>query len=62
MANDNNLIPLTERGKEEAKRIRQQGQAAQVASRRRKKALKEAADFFHGSACEGRTRAQQAAE
>lgn len=46
MANEKNLIPLTERGKEDAKRIRQKGQAAQVASRRRKKALKEAADYF----------------
>ena len=46
MANEKNLIPLTERGKEEAKRIRQMGQAAQVASRRRKRTLKECADLY----------------
>ena len=46
MANEQNLIPLTERGKEDAKRIRQMGQAAQVASRRRKKSLREAADLY----------------
>lgn len=46
MANGQNLIPLTERGKEDAKRIRQMGQAAQTAARRRKKSLKEAADYF----------------
>lgn len=46
MANEKNLIPLTERGKEDAKRIRQMGQAAQTASRRRKRSLKEAADLF----------------
>ena len=46
MANEQNLIPLTERGKEDAKRIRQMGQAAQVASRRRKRTLKECADYY----------------
>ncbi len=46
MPNEKNLIPLTERGKEDAKRIRQMGQAAQTASRRRKKSLKEAADLY----------------
>ena len=46
MPNEKNLIPLTERGKEDAKRIRQMGQAAQTASRRRKRSLKEAADLF----------------
>ena len=46
MANEKNLIPLTERGKEDAKRIRQMGQAAQTASRRRKRSLKEAADLY----------------
>ena len=46
MANEKNLIPLTERGKEDAKRIRQKGQAAQVAARRRKKSLREAADLY----------------
>lgn len=46
MANEQNLIPLTERGKEEAKRIRQMGQAASVASRRRKRNLREAADLY----------------
>lgn len=46
MANEQNLIPLTERGKEDAKRIRQMGQAAQVASRRRKRSMREAADLY----------------
>ena len=46
MPNEKNLIPLTERGKEDAKRIRQMGQAAQTASRRRKRSLKEAADLY----------------
>lgn len=46
MANEQNLIPLTERGKEDAKRIRQMGQAAQVASRRRKRSLRECADYY----------------
>ena len=46
MANEQNLIPLTERGKEDAKRIRQMGQAAQVTSRRRKKSMREAAELF----------------
>lgn len=46
MANEQNLIPLTERGKEDAKRIRQMGQAASVASRRRKRSLREAADLY----------------
>lgn len=46
MANEQNLIPLTERGKEDAKRIRQMGQAAQAASRRRKRSLRECADYY----------------
>lgn len=46
MANEQNLIPLNERDKEDAKRIRQMGQAAQVASRRRKRTLKECADLY----------------
>ena len=46
MANEQNLIPLTERGKEDAKRIRQMGQAAQTVARRRKRSLREAADVY----------------
>lgn len=46
MANEQNLIPLTERGKEDAKRIRQMGQAAQTAARRRKRSMREAADVY----------------
>ena len=46
MANEQNLIPLTERGKEDAKRIRQMGQAAQTAARRSKRSLREAADGY----------------
>lgn len=46
MANEQNLIPLTERSKEDAKRIQQMGGYAAAESRRRKKSLKEAADLF----------------
>lgn len=41
MANEKNLIPLNQRGKEEAKRIRQMGQAAQKEKQRRRKSLRE---------------------
>lgn len=46
MANEKNLVPLTERSKEDAKRIRQMGAEAAGAARRRKRNLKEAADLF----------------
>lgn len=46
MANEKNLIPLTERSKEDAKRIRQMGAEAAGAARRRKRSLREAADLF----------------
>ena len=41
MANEKNLIPLTQRGKEEAKKIRQKGQKAQKEAQRRRKTLRE---------------------
>lgn len=41
VANEKNLIPLTQRGKEEAKMIRQKGQKAQKEAQRRRKALRE---------------------
>ena len=43
MANEQNLVPLTERSKEEAKRIRQMGNAAMHEARRKKKSLSELA-------------------
>lgn len=43
MANEQNLVPLTERCKEDAKRIRKMGQAAMVETRRRKKSISELA-------------------
>ena len=46
MANEQNLIPLNERSKEDAKRIQQMGGYARSAARRRKHSLKEAADLF----------------
>lgn len=46
MANEKNLIPLTERSKEEAKKIRQMGAEAAGAARRRKRSLREAADLY----------------
>ena len=46
MANEENLIPLNERSKEDAKRIQQMGGYARSAARRRKHSLKEAADLF----------------
>lgn len=39
MPNENNLIPLTKRGKEEAKEIRRMGQAAQKQKQREKKTV-----------------------
>ena len=41
MANDKNLIPLTERSKEEAKRIRSQGGKAAGEARRVKRSMRE---------------------
>ncbi len=46
MANEQNLIPLNERSKEDAKRIQQMGGYARSAARCRKRSLKEAADLF----------------
>ena len=46
MANDQNLVPLTERSKEDAKRIRQMGAEAAAASRRQKKSLSDLAQMI----------------
>ena len=46
MANEQNLIPLNERSKEEAKKIQQMGGQARVAARRRKRSMREAAEYY----------------
>ena len=46
VANEQNLIPLNERSKEEAKKIQQMGGQARVAARRRKRSMKEAAEYY----------------
>lgn len=46
MANEKNLIPLSERTKSEQREIAQKGGLASGAARRRKKSLKEAADLY----------------
>lgn len=48
MANEKNLIPLTERGKEEAKEIRRKGQAAQKQKQREKKTVQKLLNDFLG--------------
>jgi hypothetical protein len=46
VANEQNLIPLNERNKEDAKKIQQMGGQARVAARRRKRSMKEAAEYY----------------
>ena len=46
MANEKNLIPLSERTKNEQREIAKKGGQASGAARRRKKSLKEAADLY----------------
>lgn len=46
MANEKNLIPFSERTESEQRDIRSAGGVASGAARRRKKSLKEAADYF----------------
>lgn len=46
MANEKNLIPLSERTKDEQREIAKKGGQASGAARRRKKSLKEAADLY----------------
>lgn len=46
MANEKNLIPFSERTEDEQREIRSAGGVASGAARRRKKSLKEAADYF----------------
>ena len=50
MANEKNLIPLTERGKEEAKEIRRKGQAAQKQRQREKKTVQKILNDFLSTA------------
>lgn len=46
MANEKNLIPLSERTKNEQREIAKKGGQASGAARRRKKSLREAADLY----------------
>lgn len=46
MPNEQNLIPMDQRSKSEARELGQKGGIASGVSRRRKKSLKEAADLF----------------
>lgn len=46
MPNEKNLVPLNERTKNEQREIQSAGGIASGASRRRKRALKEAADYY----------------
>ena len=46
MANENNLIPFSERTESEQREIRSSGGIASGAARRRKRSLKEAADLY----------------
>lgn len=46
MPNEKNLIPIDQRTKSEQREIAQKGGIASGIARRRKKALKEAADFY----------------
>ena len=46
MANDQNLIPFSERTESEQREIRSSGGVASGAARRRKRSLKEAADLY----------------
>ena len=46
LANEQNLIPLNERSKEDAKKIQQMGGQARGADRRRKRSMREAAEYY----------------
>lgn len=46
MPNERNLIPMDQRSEEEARELGRQGGIASGAARRRKRALKEAADLY----------------
>ncbi len=46
MANEQNLVPFNERTESEQRRIASEGGKASGKARRRKKSLKEAADYF----------------
>lgn len=46
MANEQNLIPFSDRSEEEQREIRRKGGIASGAARRRKRELKQAADLF----------------
>lgn len=46
MANEQNLVPMDQRTKEEAREIGRKGGLASGAARRRKRSLKEAADLY----------------
>ena len=46
VANEQNLIPLNERSKEEAKKIQQMGGQARGAARKRKRSMRDAAEYY----------------
>ena len=46
MANEQNLIPLNQRSKEDAKKIQQMGGQARGAARKRKRSMREAAEYY----------------
>ena len=46
MANEQNLIPLNQRSKENAKKIQQMGGQARGAARKRKRSMREAAEYY----------------
>ena len=46
MANEENLIPFNERTESEQRQIAQKGGIASGAARRRKRSMKEAADYY----------------
>ena len=46
MANEENLIPFSERTESEQRQIAQKGGIASGAARRRKRSMKEAADYY----------------
>ena len=46
MANEQNLIPLNQRSKEDAKKIQQMGGQARGAARKRKRSMRDAAEYY----------------
>lgn len=59
MPNEQNLIPFSERSESEVREIARRGGIASGASRRRKKSLKQAADYFLSLPVTDRRRAKK---